>query len=212
MTLPVRWRKSDFERPAAEVARALIGCTLVRTADDGERLSGVIVETEAYVGPEDLASHAAGGRRTARNESMWAEPGTAYVYVSYGVHHCLNVSCYEKDHPAAVLFRAIEPVEGIARMRANREGETPRRRPLRDRDLGSGPGKLCQAMGIGIGQDGEDMLGSGSLAIEAGSGVGIGGKLPVSIQATPRIGLGACGEWKGAPLRFVWAGHPCRSR
>ncbi len=193
---------------AADLAPRLIGCMLLRTLPTGERLGGVIVETEAYTGPEDLASHAAGGRRTARNQSMWAEPGPAYVYFTYGMQFCFNVSGVRKDHPAAVLVRAVEPTEGLETMRRLREGGRPRKRALRDRDLCAGPGRLCQAMAIDRSLDGEDLLRSSQLAIldrAAGSG-------EPPIVATARIGLGDVGFWKDEPLRFVWADHPFRSR
>ncbi|MEM9373239.1 MAG: DNA-3-methyladenine glycosylase [Planctomycetota bacterium] len=190
---------SPFETGAGQAARALLGTTLTRTLPTGERLAGVITETEAYVGPEDLASHAVGGRRTPRSESMWAKPGTAYVYFTYGMHHCLNVSCLRADHPAAVLIRAIRPNEGIDFMRANRAGNKPRKHPLRDRDLTNGPGKLCQALAIDLDLDGIDLLQSPHLAISGPFGAAD----PDRITATPRIGLGDVGEWGEAPLRFV---------
>ncbi len=190
---------SLFRSPAEETARVLLGSLLTRTLPTGERLAGIITETEAYVGPEDLASHAAGGRRTARNGSMWATPGTAYVYFTYGMHHCLNVSCYRTDHPAAVLIRAIRPTQGIDAMRANRAGNKPRKHPLRDRDLTNGPGKLCQALAIDLALDGIDLLQSPHLAISGP----FGSADPDRIRATPRIGLGEVGDWKQTPLRFV---------
>ncbi|MCC5821971.1 MAG: DNA-3-methyladenine glycosylase [Phycisphaerales bacterium] len=188
---------------AADLAPRLIGCTLARTLPTGERLAGVIVETEAYTGPEDLASHAAGGRRTARNESMWAEPGTAYVYFTYGMHHCFNISCDRKDHPAAVLVRAVKPTEGLEVMRRLRT--RPGGRPVPDRNLCRGPGRLCQAFGIDRGLDGAPLIGSSQLALFDRAG-------PPPIGTTPRVGLGDAGVWKDKHLRFFWADHPFRSR
>lgn len=188
-----------LNQSAEATASKLLGATLTRTLPTGQRLSGIITETEAYTGPEDLASHAVGGRRTARNESMWAQPGTAYVYFTYGMHHCLNVSCYQADHPAAVLIRAIEPAEGIEIMRANRAGTKPRKHPLKDSDLTNGPGKLCQALAIDLELDGIDLLQSPHLAISGPFG-SVGAD---RIAATPRIGLGDVGAWKDKPLRFV---------
>lgn len=192
--------------PAADLAPRLIGCTLVRTLDTGERLAGVIVETEAYTGPEDLASHAAGGRRTARNESMWADPGTAYVYFTYGMHFCFNVSCYRKDHPAAVLVRALMPTEGLEAMgglRTNRNGK-----PVPDRDLCRGPGRLCRALAIDRSLDGVHLAASSQIALLDR----LPGQAEPPVMATARIGLGEVGAWKSEPLRFVWANHPFRSR
>jgi len=187
--------------PAADLAPRLIGCTLVRTLDTGERLAGIIVETEAYVGPEDLASHAAGGRRTARNESMWAEPGTVYVYFTYGMHHCVNIACFRKGHPAAVLIRAIEPTEGIETMRRLRQ--RPGGKPVPDRDLCRGPGRLCQAMAIDRALDGVNITQSTQVSM-LDRPVG-GGEPPIT--RTSRVGLGVVGDWKNRMLRYVWTDH-----
>ncbi|MCR9074446.1 MAG: DNA-3-methyladenine glycosylase [bacterium] len=186
-----------YERPAADVAKDLIGCVLDRTLDDGTRLAGYISETEAYVGPEDRASHAFGGRRTPRNASMWAPPGTAYVYFTYGMHHCLNVSCLRQDHPAAVLIRAVFPILGLDALRSLRT-KRPRKHPLKDRHLCDGPGKLCQAFAIDLSIDGVNLLHSSQIAIRQGVAIDEG-----DIQCTPRIGIGSAGDWVGKPLRWV---------
>ncbi len=194
--------RAFFARTAQAVARDLLGCWLVRTLDDGTVLSGFITETEAYTGPEDRASHAFGGRRTERNASMWAKPGTAYVYFTYGMHHCFNISCFEQDHPAAVLVRAVIPCQGLKAMRAHRTIK-PRKHPLRDRDLCNGPGKLCQAFAIDRGVDGIDLLHSPQLAIARGE------EIPdIHVQRTPRIGIGSAGDWVQKPLRWVSRMHP----
>lgn len=106
--------------PAEELAPALVGMVLVRVLESGERLSGRIVETEAYLGVKDRAAHSYGGRRTARNEAMYARAGTAYVYFTYGMHFCVNVVCGREDEPVAVLLRALEPLEGLEAMARNR--------------------------------------------------------------------------------------------
>ncbi len=142
-----RW----FARDASTIARALLGCRLVRVLDGGERLAGTIVETEAYVGIEDRASHAYAGRRTPRNEAMYARAGTAYVYFTYGMHHCFNVVCGKPDEPVAVLIRALEPTIGLEEMRSRRPGRS-------DRELCSGPGRLAEALGISLSQSGRDLL------------------------------------------------------
>ncbi|MGH9882062.1 MAG: DNA-3-methyladenine glycosylase, partial [Pyrinomonadaceae bacterium] len=123
------------------VARELLGKLLVVPAPDKTRVSGLIVETEAYRGPRDHASHAYGGRRTNRTETMYSIGGTAYVYFVYGMYNQFNVVTNVKDIPHAVLIRALEPVEGIEFMKT-------RRRQQPERNLTSGPGKLCIAMGI----------------------------------------------------------------
>ncbi|MFG0246182.1 MAG: DNA-3-methyladenine glycosylase [Phycisphaerales bacterium JB052] len=186
-----------FARSADAVARDLLGCRLTRTLDDGSFLSGIITETEAYTGPEDRASHAFGGRRTPRNEHMWSQPGTAYVYFTYGMHHCFNIACFRDDHPAAVLIRAVVPSEGIETMRAHRTAK-PRKHPLKDQSLCDGPGKLCQAMRIDRTLDGIDLLQSPHLAITQGVAVSA-----ARIRRTPRIGIAYAGDWVQKPLRWV---------
>lgn len=190
--------RSFFARGAATLAPALLGMRLLRVTTEGQRLAGVIIETEAYVGVRDRASHAFGGRRTPRNESMYARPGTAYVYFTYGMHHCFNVVCADAGDPQAVLIRAIRPDEGLHSMRALREARGSVRT---EHDLASGPGKLCQAMAIGRQLDGLDLCAGADLWIEPGPGVG-------PVLAGPRIGLGAVGEWTSRRLRWWERGSP----
>ena len=168
-----------YHRPTAVVARALIGMRLVRTVVlDGlkSRVSGLIVETEAYGGGDDPASHARMGR-TPRNAVMFGQVGRAYVYFTYGNHYCVNVSAKSTRQPAgAVLIRALAPTEGISLMASNRN--------LDDiYSLASGPGKLTQAMGITSSHNGVDMTSSNSeLYIERGI-------TPTRIFSTARIGI-----------------------
>jgi DNA-3-methyladenine glycosylase len=143
-----RLSRAFFARDTLIVARDLLGQRLVRVLD-GARLSGRIVEVEAYVGEGDQASHARFGR-TERNAPMYGPPGHAYVYFVYGMHHCLNVVTGREGYPAAVLIRALEPLEGIEGMRARRGG-----RP--DPQLTSGPARLCQALDVGRQFDGADL-------------------------------------------------------
>ncbi len=180
--------------PAEAVARALLGLRLISTVD-GESTSGVIVETEAYTGPDDPASHAARRiGRTSRNESMFGPPGRAYVYRSYGIHWCLNVVTGPEDHPAAVLVRALEPGEGR---------ETMIRRRGRETDLCAGPGRLAQALGVTGELDGHD-LDRPPLRLVSGR------EVPDDrIGVSGRIGIRHAAE---APLRFYVKAHPSVSR
>jgi DNA-3-methyladenine glycosylase len=170
-----------------EVARGLLGWTFVR---DG--VGGRIVEVEAYA-PDDPASHAYRGR-TERNGSMFAAPGTLYVYRSYGIHWCVNVACEPDGTGAAVLLRALEPTHGIAEMRA--------RRGLRDEwSLCSGPGRLTQALGISGADDGMSVV-APPFALEPPES-------PVDIATTPRVGITKAA---GLPWRYLVRGTRWASR
>jgi DNA-3-methyladenine glycosylase len=201
-----RLSRRGYARDAAVLARALLGQVLVRVLEDGTRLSGVIVETEAYLGVEDRAAHSFGGRRTARNAAMWGPAGHAYIYFIYGMHHCMNVVAEGPGEPSAVLLRALEPLEGIERMRRHRAGRIAAAR-LRDIDLCSGPAKLAQALAIDRALDGADLVTGHALFIERGR------RVPATrIVAAPRIGVGYAREWAHEPLRFYEAGNPNVSR
>jgi DNA-3-methyladenine glycosylase len=184
---------------AAAVARRLLGSLLVSRARDGRRVSGIIVETEAYQGPEDRASHAYRGRRTARTETMYARGGTAYVYFVYGMYYQFNVVTGAADLPHAVLVRALEPVEGVDLMRRRRGGAAPL-------ELTSGPGKLCIALGIDRRLDGADLLGD-RVWLEPGRRVRLG-----AIAAGPRVGIDYAEDWATRPWRFWVRGNPFVSR
>ena len=152
-----RLQRAFFARDTLAVARALLGQRLVRHLE-GQRVSGRIVEVEAYVGENDAACHASHGR-TARNAVMFGPGGHAYVYFIYGMHHCFNVVTEEEDMPAAVLVRALEPVEGINLMRLRRGG--------RDGiELTNGPAKLCYALAIDRSLNGTDLVLGDELWIE----------------------------------------------
>jgi DNA-3-methyladenine glycosylase len=178
-----------YDRPALDVARDLIGLQLVRRLPEG-RLAGRIVEVEAYVSIEDRASHASRGR-TERNAVMFGPPGHAYVYLVYGMHWCLNLVTEREGIPAAVLIRAVEPVEGIEQMRARR----PKAR--KDVELTSGPARLCQALGIDGSLNGADLCSPGSLVWVEDCGGGRG-----TIVVAPRVGVAYAGEWAARPFRF----------
>lgn len=182
-----------YARSALDVARDLIGTRLVRR-QGRTLLAGRIVETEAYVGPHDLACHAARGR-TARTEVMFGPAGHAYVYLIYGMYCCLNVVTGDEGYPAAVLIRAIEPLEGIAHMTRNRG------RSLPETAIGSGPGKLCQALAVDRRLNGESLEG-GRVWLEAGS------RDHCVILRSPRIGVDYAGAYREKRWRFFLAGSP----
>jgi DNA-3-methyladenine glycosylase len=192
-SLPV----SFYRRPAEEVARDLLGRWLVRDLN-GERLVLRLVEVEAYLGAPDRASHAWGGRRTLRNESLYLPGGHAYVYFIYGMHWCLNAVTGERDIGSAVLIRAGEPLEGEERMRSNRNWTAK----VRAGDLAGGPGKLCQALAIDRTLDGV-RLDKGDLRITAGEPAE-----PSEVAAGPRIGVDYAGEAASWLLRFSLRGNP----
>jgi DNA-3-methyladenine glycosylase len=189
------------------LAKRLLGQRLVRVMDNGERVAGLIVETEAYLGVEDKAAHSVGGRRTARTTPMFAQAGTAYIFLVYGMHRCFNVVCGGIDEPVAVLIRALEPVEGIDRIEGSRAGGSRggSRRPLRPTDLCNGPGKLCQALSIDATLNAVDMAGDGRIFIEWAT---IGPIPDENLVNTPRIGVDYAQEWAGRPLRWYIRGNP----
>ena len=176
-----------YNRPTLTVARELIGTRLVRILE-GDKLVGLISETEAYVGETDLACHAKAGR-TPRTIPMYGPPGHAYVYFTYGNHWMLNAVTEREDFPAAVLIRAIQPVEGVEIMSERRKG----------RDT-FGPGKLTQAMGITKNENIVDLTVAGSeLWIEAGDSVS-----DKNVTIGPRVGLNSVPEpWFSKPWRFL---------
>ncbi len=192
--------RSVYQRASPDLAKALLGQTLVRVLN-GVRLAGRIVETEAYCGVKDKAAHAFAGRRTARNESMYAAAGAAYVYFTYGMHHCFNVVAGEIDEPVAVLIRALEPTEGHERMTVHRASK--RAAPLKDTDLCSGPAKLCQALAIDRTLDGEDLTTSTRIFIEKTRQGPID---PATLVNRPRIGVDYAEEWATRPLRWYIRG------
>jgi len=186
-TLP----QSFYRRSAELVARDLLGRYLVRDFD-GSRLVLRIVETEAYLGAEDRASHAWGGRRTRRTSALFRDGGFAYVYLIYGMYHCLNAVTGDKTGGAAVLIRAGEVVEGDRVMKSHRSLA----REPRPGDLAGGPGKLCQALAI----DGElnrTPLFKGPLRVTTGREVA-----DLEVASGPRVGIDYAGEAAAWPLRF----------
>jgi DNA-3-methyladenine glycosylase len=177
------------------VARALLGCVLWRRIE-GQLLAARIVETEAYLGANDSASHARRGLRSPRNESMYLDGGHAYVYFTYGMHWCMNVVTQERDIAEAVLLRAAEPLRGIDEMRDRRP------KAKKDWELMNGPGKLCMALGIDRALDGESLR--GETLYLTGRDVDIDEN---DIAVSPRIGVENSGEAALWPLRFYLRGN-----
>lgn len=174
-----------FDRDTELVARELLGCLLVHRSDGVERI-GRIVETEAYLGAEDLAAHSSKGI-TPRTRIMFGPPGYAYVYLIYGVHHCINVVTGPAGEGAAVLLRALEPVHNL-------HGKT------------SGPGLLCKAMGIDRRLNGHDFCSDALHMLARPEG------FAAPVVQRPRIGVDYAGEWAARPLRFYLEGNNHVSR
>jgi DNA-3-methyladenine glycosylase len=191
MSQPHRLDRDFFDRSTLVVARALLGQRLVRLEGGDLRTSGLIVETEAYIGTEDLGCHAKAGR-TPRNETMWGPPGYAYVYFTYGMHWMLNFVTEPDGYPAAVLIRSLVPSEGLERIRQRRSGRT-------DSLLTNGPAKLCQALAVDRSMDGADLCHPAStLFVEAESPIP-----DAHVRIGPRVGLNKVPEpWKSIPWRF----------
>ncbi len=186
--------RAFYARDSVSVARGLLGLRLVRVLE-GERLSGLICEVEAYGGPDDSASHAF--RRTDRSAIMFGPPGFAYVYFIYGAHHCLNVVTEPNGIPGAVLIRAVIPDENLAVMRARRGLPLTSPRPLRG--VADGPGKLCRALGITLAENALDLTIGEGLFIEEGVSPS-----DSEVAATPRVGVGGDEEARSRPWRFLW--------
>jgi len=182
--------RAFYERETEVVAREMLGAVLECETDDGVA-SGIIVETEAYLGEHDLACHAAAGR-TARTEPLYGPPGTSYVYFIYGMYWCFNAVTRTEGLPSAVLVRALEPLDGLALMHKRR----PRIRT--DAELTNGPGKLCTALGID-GSMNAKSLQKKPLRIREGERVA-----DDKVEVTTRIGITRCADW---PLRWIVKGN-----
>ena len=194
---PAALERAWFDRPSAELAPELLGARLVHDTPDG-RIGGRIVEVEAYRGPEDLAAHSSRGR-TARNAVMFGPPGHLYVYLIYGLHHCLNVVAGPDTKPEAVLIRAVQLDEGVELARRRRGEAVPERR------LAAGPGNVGSALGVDRSLNGVDLL-AGPVHVEPRSGP------PPAISRGPRIGVDYAGDWAARPLRFWITDDPHISR
>jgi DNA-3-methyladenine glycosylase len=190
VAISTRLSRDFYNRSALQVAHDLLGARLVRI-ENGRRISGIIVETEAYRGEEDQGCHARAGR-TSRTEVMYGQPGHAYVYFTYGMHWMLNFVVEEEGFPAAVLIRAILPVEGLEVIEERRRG-----RP--SSHWTDGPAKICQALGINKQLNGADLCArDADLFVERGISA-----LEDSVTTGPRVGLNSVPEpWKSIPWRF----------
>uniref|UniRef100_A0A1A7YFJ8 DNA-3-methyladenine glycosylase n=1 Tax=Iconisemion striatum TaxID=60296 RepID=A0A1A7YFJ8_9TELE len=203
-----RLEQDFFNQPCISLAKAFLGKVLVRRCADGTELRGRIVETEAYPGGEDKASHSAGGKRTERNTAMFMKPGTIYVYPIYGIYLCMNVS--SEGEGAAVLLRSLEPLQGhfvMRELRAARRKEGARQ--LKDKELCNGPSKLCQALNIPCCFDRRDLASDPEVWLETDPNTSLA-KLQ-DIVSSPRIGIESHGEWAKKPWRFYLRGHQCVS-
>jgi len=187
------------------IARDLLGKILVVPTESGERVSGIIVETEAYLGVEDKAAHSYGNRRTNRTETMFATGGTVYIFFIYGMYYQFNVVAGAADTPHAVLIRAIEPFENIEVMRERRRvnSKNPTAK-MPDKNLTSGPGKLCIALGIDKTFNNESLLGA-KVWIEAGEN-------SAGISSGKRVGIDYAEEFADKPWRFWITDNPFVSR
>ena len=192
-------REFYLSQNTIRVARGLLGKLLVVPAESGKRVSGMIVEVEAYMGETDKAAHSFAGRRTKRTETMYAAGGAAYIFFVYGMYYQFNIVTGPKDHPHAILVRAVEPIDGIEIMRLRR-GE------MKDRNLTSGPGKLCIALGIDRSVNGEDLLGERVWLEEFRN------FRPKEIAAGKRIGIDYAEEDAEKPWRFWVKDNPFVSK
>lgn len=189
-----------YEQSALTVASELLGKYLVRNIN-GHKIVSKIVETEAYCGPDDKACHAHNNRRTRRTETMFMSGGHAYVYLIYGLNHCLNIVTEKKDVPHAVLIRSVEPVEGLDLIKKNR--------PLikNIHDLTNGPGKLTKALNIDMNLNGYDIIKGTELYIENNPE-----NSDISIVKTKRVNIDYAGEFKDKPWRFYIKDNPFVSK
>jgi DNA-3-methyladenine glycosylase len=194
---PAAPERAWYNRSSAELAPELLGSRLVHDSPEG-RVAGRIVEVEAYRGPEDLAAHSSRGR-TQRNAVMFGPPGHLYVYLIYGLHHCLNVVAGPGDKPEAVLIRALALDEGLSLARARRGETVPERR------LAAGPGNVGSALGVDRTLNGVDLL-AGPVRVEPRQGP----QPPTS--RGPRIGVAYAGDWAARPLRLWITDDPHISR
>ncbi|WP_349408247.1 DNA-3-methyladenine glycosylase [Pseudalkalibacillus sp. SCS-8] len=192
--------KDFFKQPTLEVARQLLGMELVHETGNG-RLAGKIVEVEAYKGPEDKAAHSYGGRRTARTEVMYGEPGHVYMFLIYGMHHCFNIVTGPLHKPEAILLRALEPTEGVELMLENRYGVKESYTRNHERNLTNGPGKLSKAMGFNMNHYGLPLQTS-EIKLQEYDNI-----KDEFVEIGPRINIDYAEEHVSLPYRFSIKNH-----
>lgn len=198
-----RLSREFYAQDTLEAARRLLGKYLVRRLD-GEILAGRVVETEAYIGRCDKACHAYGCRRTARTETLFAQPGTAYIYLIYGCYHCLNFVTEPEGEPAAVLLRALRPAAGAETMARLRYGDKPMT-AYREKNFLNGPGKVCRALALTRAENGLDLTGDTLFLCDSPEDAGLP-PFPVPkeerVITGPRIGIDYAEEAREFPWRF----------
>ncbi|XP_060849737.1 putative 3-methyladenine DNA glycosylase [Rhopalosiphum padi] len=209
---PVQYRKrldaQFYETPCEEMAMSLLGKILVRRLDDNTLLRGRIVETESYLGNEDAASQSFKGKITPRNEPMFMKPGTAYVYFTYGMYHCFNIS--SKGDGAAVLIRALEPLDNLNTMASLRKQfRKCSKTQMQNKDLCNGPAKLCISFAIDIKScNKQDLTSWDGMWVEEDEN----SKLIDTIVCSPRIGIKCEKIWQDKYLRYYIRDNPCVSK
>jgi DNA-3-methyladenine glycosylase len=195
----MKLKSSFYERDTLTVARELLGCVLTHITSEGT-IKGRIVESEAYMGPEDKGAHSYKGRHTSRMDPLYNTGGFAYIYQLHGYNYCINVVTQKENMPQAVLIRAVEPVEGLELMIRRRKIDISRKSKFKN--LTNGPSKLCQAMDIDTSLNGIDLSGD-ELFITRGNGL----RSDEEIMATKRIHIDYAEEYKDKPWRFLLKGN-----
>jgi DNA-3-methyladenine glycosylase len=193
-----RLERAFFEQDAVRLARSLIGTLLVRRLPEGTAVCR-IVETEAYMGPDDRASHAYGNRRSRRTPVFYGPGGVLYIYLIYGMYHCCNIIANREGIPEAVLLRAAQPVAGGQFLRGAVGSAREARRT-------SGPGRLCRALVIDMGFYGYDLTAGKTLFLAEAPGSA--GEKPPEVGAAPRVNIDYAGEYRERPWRFYEKGNP----
>ena len=197
----MKLERSFYERDTLIVARELLGCILVHITPEGIT-RGKIVETEAYMGPEDKGAHSYKGRHTPRMDPLYKTGGFAYIYQLHGYNYCINVVTQKEDIPQAVLIRAVEPVEGLGLMAKRRKIDISDAKRSKLKNLTNGPSKLCQAMNINTSQNGIDLCGD-EVYITNQDGL----MSNEEIVATPRIHIDYAEEYRDKLWRFLLWGN-----